>query len=136
MGTSTDAYLIYGINLGGEDDMSKRNFVKINGTNYCDSCRNNRDCDNCEEEHDQGLLNSQPYPNTTGISIICHCSGDFPMFIIGIAETEFCAKRGYPEEKMKIPEVSPKWDGMLKDFFKEHGLPYKKPGWILASYWG
>jgi len=74
---------------------------------------------------------------TIPVTVVSHCSGDYPMYAIAISSTSHSASRGYPEEipaeKLKIDPI---WDQQLADFCKLVGIEMGKPSWILASYWG
>lgn len=117
MGTSTNAYLVYGIKLkeglfssigGGENEPGSPESLVWSG-----------------EAHD-------------GIAIETHCSSECPGYIVCAAEPRYRASRGYP---VSIPPINlaetPSAGFRLLDYCKEHGLEVDgSPGWILCSYWG
>lgn len=71
----------------------------------------------------------------SGIEIIHHCSNEHTMYIVAIADSVVTAWRGYPK-KISSLEIGPNWDEQIESFCKIMKLKYKKPHWLLCSYWG
>ena len=116
MGQSTDAILVYGIPLeedsvpfSEEDAKSGPSWMRYHGT------------------------------NEDGVCLVRHCSGDYPMFILAIPDTETRAWRGHPK-LVPVAELpfSPDWDPTLLSYAEKHRLEISgnaKPGWWLCSDW-
>lgn len=64
-----------------------------------------------------------------------HCSYDYPMYYVGIKESELRAWRGYPK-KIESFDINKKWNQQIKDFCKIMGIEYQEPDWYLASMYG
>lgn len=111
MGVSTDALLFYGIafdeDIPGEDnDAVYYTFQKAQGKD-------------------------------AGFGYGYHCSDELPLLYICIENTHRCANRGYPIKILpKDLIVDPSWDSKLESWCSTLSLPYTKPGWTMASYWG
>lgn len=126
MGVSTDAILVFGMQIEDESDDSQ----KIN--------------DILEEDNDEGgtsgydmLLEAE---KEAGAEVVWHCSGEHTMYIVGVRAME--ASRGYPvavdPKKLVLTERQTKSDlaaiEALCDFI---GIPFtaKKCKWWLCSNW-
>lgn len=68
------------------------------------------------------------------IEIVRHCSGDYPMFIVGVPGTLTTAHRGSPEPITTL-EVDPQRVEAARAFCAEHDIPFEDPAWLLASMW-
>lgn len=112
MTVSTDAILVYGINFGDFDEDPPYPFD--------------------ERGREEDVLYDEL--KDTPLNHITHCSGEYPMHIIGFRNTHSWARRGYPVEFDALPvadvDVEP-----LKAFCEKHNLPFKDPKWILCSEW-
>ena len=108
MSTSTDAYLAYGIDIGAASE--------------------DIDLYNLPTDLDKGV-----------VGCVIHCCDAEPMGIITITSTVQCAWRGEPktiDTNMFSQNEPATMDKLLKEFCDEHKLEYKKPGWLLFSWWG
>ena len=107
MGTSTDAMLVYGVNLG----------------------------DWCEAEYPD--LIEEVYSADLCVQFESHCSAGNVMWFLAAKEAGVVALRGYPEEiqpdNLRPPEGA---DETLKAVCEKYGLPWSEPKWWLASWWG
>ena len=65
---------------------------------------------------------------------VSHCSGDYPMHIIGLKEGYHHASRGNPIELETLPLIL-RGDASIKEFCEKYKLPYSRPKWILCSMW-
>src|SRR6187551_3834259 len=109
MGQSTDAILVYGIDFGDEPPWPE--------------------FDEPEEEYDEEackLLNPLGWmvfngDAVDGIVIVRHCSGDCPMYIVGVAGTELRAWRGSPKTVAGL-ETKPEWDAALQAFLLKNNI--------------
>lgn len=111
MTVSTNAHLAYGIDLG-EDLPEKLEKLKFDGE-------------------------LPDFQFGYGVEILTHCSNDYPQYFVALANTEWMARRGYPEE---LPEdalklADPNSDQILKKFCDDFGIEWKQPAWHLFSMW-
>ena len=137
MGTSTNAILVYGVALhdfdeeqfhalpfsdGDEDDdfdsfIARRAGIPTRG----------------EEGYDYKniMAATEAYP----LSLVSHCSLEYPCWVLGVKATEKTAHRGHPVllggSLPKIPN-----DGVreLKAVCEEFGIEFV-PDWVLCSNW-
>lgn len=76
--------------------------------------------------------------NPLPVQMVNTCSGDYPMWIIAVADVGISASRGYPA--MFDPaglSVTDDQVEALAGFCKRFGLVGEgDPGWYLSSYWG
>jgi len=118
MGQSTDAILVYGVDLGEElpDSLSFD-----------------------EDSHDE-KSNPVGYAfwmgkAVDGVELVSHCSDRCPMYILAAAASETRAWRGDPKLITEL-KVDPAWDAALDAFADANGIELpKRPGWLLASWW-
>lgn len=63
-----------------------------------------------------------------------HCHGECPVYFVHLKI--YSASRGYPQviDPMALL-VTEKQVEELKEFCDFIGIPWKEPGWLLASYW-
>jgi hypothetical protein len=116
MGTSTNAYLVYGVCLeegpipGSMEEEGSPRYLAYQGVDY------------------------------DGLSIWIHCSSEYPLFILCSSEPTWKANRGSPEEvdprRLVVPEgIDEKIQAYCKKYdLKTEGSP--TPGWLLFSYHG
>lgn len=70
-----------------------------------------------------------------GVEIDSHCSGEYPIYYV--CTQQVVARRGYPEKlKLEEMEVTEEEIQKLRAFCELMGIKWKKPSWVLASYWG
>ena len=119
MGQSTDAYLVYGIEVE-EDSYSHA---------ICEALQDER-----YKEHSEAT-------REFGVEAISHCSHDYPMYIIVSTKLANCAYRGHPKKldiaalQLVVDEDSYIRDNIDK-FFERFGIVNdKKYSWILCSDW-
>lgn len=118
MGTSTDAIIAFGFDLGE----SLGEWI---------------------EEVECGDLRNFYYRSDDGPMLVRHCSASFPMTILCMKQSYVCASRGHPEVvnlDVFDDEATTKWKAELIEFTKEYGLEDlikgKKPRWLLFSWMG
>jgi hypothetical protein len=72
-----------------------------------------------------------------GITIMIHCSSEFPEYIVCAAEPRYTASRGAPVRIHPLNLETPPAGFRILDYCKEHGLETDGIiGWLLFSYWG
>ena len=155
MGTSTDADIAYGIDLG--DDLYEMPWVSEDTEDdgdiekwwlrecgykdlyddlwteegdYGEGYTNEKNKENYA--HKTKFMESHPCP----VELHIHCSYDCPMYILAVKETTMSASRGYavefsPEDLKFKDEDKVAFDNFIKKY-KIEG----KPTWLLYSLWG
>lgn len=142
MGTSTDAYIAFGINIdegelpesiealleeGKIDDFWEDELAAYEG-----GLVYNEDEDySVYAEKKRQLVKDYP------VEIIMHCHGDFPMYVVAVRETHLRASRGYPTTfgTDHMTKVEQKDIDAFKAWCEKYGLE-GEPEWLLFSYWG
>lgn len=109
MGVSTDAILVYGIDLGEEHDF---------------------------ENWDDPLEKLDRLATAEGLTIVMHCADEFPMFIVSDGR-ESSANRGYPCNipNGSLTPASHYTIAKIRTFAERFGVT-EEPAWLLCSYWG
>jgi hypothetical protein len=130
MGVSTDAKLVFGINIGEEWIIPD----PWNGMSSDDD-----DYWSTELAH---FIEATTDPENPEVEIEYYCSCDFPLYIIAVPGTTICAPRGYIEvieperlDDMMIQEDAYKryteWcEKYLPEPYNQHD-----PAWLLCSMW-
>lgn len=153
MGTSTNAYLMYGYDLGGGDGP-----WQIQGIDKYDTW------EPAWLDEDEGFMESvlnklraaagftetdwradgyferrNAVDEQLGVEVESHCSGDYPMYVL--AAKKFTAYRGDVEAiptDLSALVAAESLDAKLARALEV--LDFKpiqeKPGWLLVSYWG
>lgn len=130
MGTSTDAILAYGYDLGDSPE-----FVGLGGEGFPDWWDGEDGFDVAALRH---LLQAEPGAKHCGLLVgfETHCSTDAPEYLLVITETVTTALRGHPETitSLTVPAYS---DDALGWVIETLGLDVgdQKPQWLLAAYW-
>jgi len=149
MGVSTDAIICYGISYEegyefpwGEEDIEEWWINDIKGFKpvmevYDDSGEwlegVTEEQINEYFEYRRKFKNNHPLP----ISLVHHCSNDYPMYILAVPSTVITAFRGYPKTinpdhfDLSNHNIQP-----FIEFCKEFDLYVEDPDWYLCSYWG
>lgn len=65
-----------------------------------------------------------------------HCSDDYTLYYVCVAESETTAHRGYPKKIEFGNYDSGGWDEALMGFCEVLGITFYSPDWYLVSYWG
>jgi hypothetical protein len=158
MGTSTDAILFYGYNLGSSEDEWHIEEAGEDGEwepDWYDA--KDGDDDDIVTAAENRLLASVGFTESdwrvdgyyerkghaearVGVELDSHCSGDFPIYFL--AAHKIVARRGYAEEidltQLEASRVEQDWDGKLRAAVEALGITPKQAGpkWLLVSYWG
>lgn len=69
------------------------------------------------------------------VTLVTHCSGDYPMYFLAINGTEVTASRGTPV-KLDQQVVSRASVEAMQQFCLKHGIDWQEPAWHIFSYWG
>lgn len=145
MGQSTDAILMFGVNLGEGEDMEWPAAL-IDGeedSNWPDLDRFISDKLGLIEPAGEDYRTPEWTAHFTaqraaieayGIDLVPHCSNDYPMWVIAVRRTVQRASRGYPATPVMGP-VTDDEIAALKAFCDETGLTWSEPSWVLCSNW-
>ena len=124
MGTSTDAYLYYGIEVWDTDNQPE----------ISDELAERLQEFETEDGLDIDFYIEQNL-NVKGVEYDSHCHCEYPMYFIHTKK--FSAWRGDPTDiNLKDLTIDPKWNDKLKKACEQLGFEYEEPSWRLASYWG
>ena len=157
MGTSTDAILAYGYDLGGPEDEWRVEQLNDDGELQLDWFNPEADDADFVEAAAGQLLTAAGFTETDykaagyfarkrtaqeriGVEFNSYCSGDYPLFLI--ATKRITVARGHIAQldlAALAAEVKTNgWDDKLHAALTVLGLTPKqdKPGWLLCSYWG
>lgn len=132
MGTSTDAILAFGLDLGEElpdtltqlDPESEEDYFDFDGWIW-------RRAGVKDAEYKVRSKAVKAFP----FDLITHCSYDYPMYFLAARGTEQRARRGYPSEALMI-EATPEQVQAMRDFCAEFGIEWREPSWQIFSLWG
>lgn len=144
MGTSTNAYLAFGINLGEElpDGLLKHH-------------RHANDDDDGSFEWDAFLGSLSGIPEPEGedydalewpeywakqrafvaafpLDMQTHCSGECPMYFLCVSGTKVMAYRG-DAVSVSTPEVAPERIAAMREFCDKYGIEWQEPSWQIFS---
>lgn len=132
MGQSTDGILVFGVDLGEELPEFLQDIEDEDGEGTFDAllCQKAGIPQYGEEGYDYhakaAFLEKQP------LAMITHCSGDYPMYILGVRASHQTASRGSPQEVSM--DLSSEAVYALNALLAEHGIT-DEPKWLLASIW-
>lgn len=155
MGTSTDAILAYGYDLGAEEDEWKVQEVgEYGGLNVGWWADEDEDGDFIEAAENR-LLAANGFTETDwqvdgyfkrrdealaalGVAIVSHCSREVPMYILAAHSTT--AHRGSPKtiDPSSLVALQEGADARLARALEALGITptQEAPAWLLASDWG
>lgn len=162
MGTSTNAMLVYGYDLGdadqgwkiqgvGEDETPQLSWLRTPSEDDEDDEREEGDEDYVPSFQTQALLHLAraaghdveydfEAEEKIGLSFASHCSGQYPMWLFAAKVITAC--RGYPEtldfEELERERVAQDWDGKFTRALQvlEITPTQERPRWFMCSYWG
>ncbi|AMO44150.1 hypothetical protein DSS3P8_092 [Roseobacter phage DSS3P8] len=133
MGQSTDAILVYGILLEGEDSDTPEFLGDFNDF----------------EEFVEDALAMPPYGDPDRptyadrdamiraypVTMVTHCSLDYPMYILAVPGTEITANRGHAHTFDEWPHVDGERRAAFHAWAEAHGIEGEGK-WILCSMVG
>lgn len=71
-----------------------------------------------------------------GVTLVMHCSGEYPMWILAVEECNHSSSRGSPLSFGQGIEVKPEWREKLVVFCERAGIEFREPELLLCSYLG
>lgn len=141
MGQSTDAYLVYGIDLDEPDayneDGEFYEFWKLFEEAEDDPWEVISNLSGIEYVSGTDSYDRRSeFRQNFGVEIETHCYHEYPMYLAIIPNAGFSAARG------DVTEIDPAdmviTQGQLDDFkagLEKLKIPYSEPKWMLVSYW-
>ena len=153
MSVSTDAILCYGFDVGGDHDMpdwmkpigDDKDFdfddfvvsrlsdsIKQPGRFDTDEYRRNPEL---KEQWKKYWADKKAFIALVGVSLVRHCSGDCPMYILAAKASITTAHRGSPKKIHDGVAADPNWRSTLESFCEKTGIYMQEPSWILCSDW-
>lgn len=132
MGVSTNAVLVFGIDIG--EDLPE--FLEDFDGDFDDFLADYSGLPKWGEEgHD--FDKTVAWNNDFPVELVQHCSYEYPMYILAVRGTESTARRGYAAE---IDVASMQIDNVkilqLKNFCEQYNIEWQEPKWLLCSMWG
>lgn len=132
MGVSTDGILVFGFEVGEEDE--RPDFLE--GVEDFDEYVDRESGLPEWGEHGHSFEDQRAFRDKYPVDLITHCSYDYPMHILAVRGTKRRASRGYPLEidptDLNVP--SEKLEA-FKNWAAERGIQ-GEPKWLLCSLWG
>lgn len=141
MGVSTNAILVFGIDLGEELPESwikSEDEDEFDFDNYLAEKAGHPPWreDMSEPERQLRWKNIREIVGSSPVSLLIHCSCDYPMYILAVNGTEISASRGYPEEildsNLSVDQVRIQ---KFKEWVINSGIGWSEPKWYLCSMW-
>ncbi|MEV2239589.1 hypothetical protein [Micromonospora sp. NPDC049891] len=156
MGTSTNAMLVYGYDLGSDDEWKLEGAGKYGEYDWEAHDWHNED-EGFAESAEVKLLAAHGFTETDwqvdgfyqrqreakaamGVEVVTHCSGEYPMYVL--AAKEIVAHRGDAKvldlDALNREAVEGGYDEKLRAALTALGLTPKqdRARWLLCSYWG
>ena len=132
MGTSTDAILVYGFEIGSEDEPPE--FLEAFDGDF-DEYLN--DISGLPKYGESGhTFEAQwAWRDSCPADMTMHCSYDYPMYILAVRGTKTTAYRGYPKE-IKSLAIDEAKVSAFREWCEANGIEYQEPKWLLVSMWG
>lgn len=125
MGQSTDAILVFGIQLKEEDQTPEFLGDFDDFDEYVDNLNG---LSGADYKVRKDARESCPADMTM------HCSLDYTMYVLSVRGTETVASRGYPKE-IKTLDVSATQIEAFKEWCAARGIESAEPKWLLCSMW-
>ena len=153
MGTSTNAYLMYGYDLGGGDGPWKVQGIDEYepwepdwldeeeglAESVLDKLREHLGFTEKDWRAEGYFERRKAIDEQIGVHVESHCSGEYPMYIL--SAKKFTARRGYVEAidaaELQRLVVDEDLDGKLARALEvlDFRPIQERPTWLLASYW-
>jgi len=131
MGVSSDGILVFGIELGREDELPEFLYTEDGDEIEFDEMVD-AELGISDLSYGERAEARKAYP----VDLVWHCSYDYPMYILAVPGTEVSASRGYPHEFTDgLPTVTQEQIDALKAWAAERDIE-GEPCWILTSMYG
>jgi hypothetical protein len=131
MGTSTDAILAFGFDLGEElpEALTQMDEDADEAWDFEAWLEDRLGLTDKEYKERRAAIDAFPF------DLVIHCSYDYPMYFLAARGTEQTAKRGYPEA-VAMKEATPEQAHAMRNFCEEFGIEWSEPKWHIFSLWG
>ena len=148
MGQSTNAILCYGFSLTEDDSEQLPWLLDESGDqmDFSDFLAKKADLNmppvpwvqdgNNDPWYDYWRMKRE-IEDKVGVTLVMHCSDEYPMYILAIKDSVHVAIRGTPEllgQSIPLARVQG-WEKLLSDFCGDAGIPFVQPQWMLCSMW-
>lgn len=135
MGTSTDGILVFGFDIGVEDEQPLENILG-EGEEFDDFIADEAGIEQWSENVSADYWQRRKIAiKSCPVELVTHCSYNYPMYILAVRGTQLTASRGYPEEVISLHVDQEKIDS-AKNWCETHGIEWQEPKWLLCSLWG
>lgn len=147
MGTSTDAILAFGFDLGEcEDEGIAAMFrVELEGDEIFDFDEWLATRAGAVYPEGHSGIDSPEYQTYSAarklaidrcpVELVTHCSYDYPMYFLALRGSETRAWRGSPKA-VSTPQPTQEQIDAMRSFCVDIGLPWQEPAWHIFSLWG
>lgn len=137
MGTSTNGILVFGFNVCDEDDEPLPDLLD-GYEDFDDLVRDEAGIPEWTENRPDGYFETvRQALAECPVTLVMHCSYNYPMYILAINGTKKTAHRGYPQEiTQEELSVSAESIEKAKAWCAAHGIEWQEPKWLLCSLWG
>jgi hypothetical protein len=145
MGTSTNAYLFFGIDHVYDDDGDNPIPWKVENDEEASDFiaqKYGLNSPTCEYNGNEKLYSDywnkkSDLMESIPCEIDCHCSDGYPIYFIALKDKYKIALRGYGTTiEPNFLDVTDKQKQQLKEFGEKIGVDCSNPKWRLVSYWG
>jgi hypothetical protein len=137
MGISSDGLLIYGFDLGIEDEQPFSELLADN-EEFDDFIANEAGIEGwTENAKDDYWKRYREAVEACPVELHIHCSYDYPMYVLGVRGANFTAYRGDPtiieKDAFNISEDKIK---AAKEWCEKYKIEWQEPKWVLCSLYG
>lgn len=144
MGVSTDAIQAFGIDLGALEDFPDSFREAGEGGDESFDWQEivtreiglkRPDHENYKEDWPEFWAAQRDALAGFPLTLICHCSYDYPMYFLAVNGTETRAYRGTPKPA-KRADITAEQIAALREFCQKWGFEWSEPDWCIFSMWG
>lgn len=134
MSISTDAILVFGFEIGVENDGDPPDF--LNGNSFEEFVVGLSGV-TLSEDYAVACEQTKELMSECPAELVRHCSDEYSMYILAVRGTVSLANRGYPAEiDLEKLDIHPDQIYDLENWCEANNIPYEKPKWLLCSFCG
>ncbi|HEY5851270.1 MAG TPA: hypothetical protein VIT62_10960 [Lysobacter sp.] len=134
MGTSTNAILAFGFDIGEELPDSLLPEDEDEFFDFEEWLCGRLGLEWSEGRDDDYWLKRRAAIEAFPVDLVAHCSGDYPMYFLAVRGTESTALRGTPQ-RVQLTPPSEAAIICMREFCAEHGIEWREPDWHIFSMW-